>query len=103
MKRPPSSVRAFRLDHEGDELLVLSVPLDKDVPALLSGAEREVARAIVRGASNAEIAAARRTSVRTVANQVASILRKLSVDSRAQVAGSLALVDLTASPDSTKK
>ena len=56
MRRPPSSVRAFRLDHEGDELLVLSVPLERDVPALLSAAEREVARAIVRGASNAEIA-----------------------------------------------
>lgn len=86
--------RAFRFMHDGEEILVVSVPLEETLPAGLTSAELEVARAIVRGASNAEIARQRATSVRTVANQVASILKKLDVGSRAQVAAKLAKVDL---------
>lgn len=48
----------------------------------LSPAERAVLAYVIRGDSNAEIAAARRTSVRTVANQVAKLLRKLGASSR---------------------
>ncbi|MBK7193709.1 MAG: helix-turn-helix transcriptional regulator [Myxococcales bacterium] len=48
----------------------------------LTPAEDAVLAAIVRGDSNAAIAAARQTSVRTVANQVAALLRKLGASSR---------------------
>lgn len=48
----------------------------------LSPAERAVLAYVTRGDSNAQIAAARRTSVRTVANQVAKLLRKLGASSR---------------------
>ncbi len=48
----------------------------------LSAAESDVLELVLRGASNAEIAKARGRSVRTVANQVASLLRKLGVESR---------------------
>ena len=51
----------------------------------LSAAEREVAKLIVDGAANAAIANERHVSVRTVANQVASILRKLRLRSRADL------------------
>jgi DNA-binding CsgD family transcriptional regulator len=48
----------------------------------LSAAEREVASLAARGESNATIAQRRKTSVRTVANQMAAILRKLGINSR---------------------
>lgn len=51
----------------------------------LTAAEREVLALLVAGKSNREIAAARRRSVRTVANQVASILRKTGACSRASL------------------
>lgn len=51
----------------------------------LSSAEQAVVAAIFAGKSNADIAKERGTSVRTVANQVASIFRKLGVKSRAQL------------------
>jgi DNA-binding CsgD family transcriptional regulator len=51
----------------------------------LTVAERDVVRLIRTGARNEEIARVRRTSMRTVANQVASILRKLGVHSREDI------------------
>jgi DNA-binding CsgD family transcriptional regulator len=48
----------------------------------LTAAEQDVLAHVVAGASNAEIARARATSIRTVANQVASLLRKLGAASR---------------------
>lgn len=53
-----------------------------DLPEL-TRAEREVAALVCTGMSNAAIARARRVSVRTIANQIASAMRKLRVDSRA--------------------
>jgi DNA-binding NarL/FixJ family response regulator len=50
--------------------------------AALSNAERDVLELIRLGFSNARIAAERQRSERTVANQVASLLRKLQVPSR---------------------
>lgn len=58
--------------------------MHRDTP--LSRAEAEVATLAVRGLSNADIAEARNTSTRTVANQMASILRKLGVCSRRELA-----------------
>lgn len=50
----------------------------------LTEAEREIADSLLAGRPNAEIARLRRTSVRTVANQVAALLRKAGVRSRAE-------------------
>ena len=64
---------------------MLSFPLPPPtLPPSLSGAERAVALALLEGSSNSEIARARRTSVRTVANQIASIFQKLGVRSRSE-------------------
>ena len=74
----------------GEELAVLSFPLPS--PALdgrLSAAERVVVGRIVAGDSNAEIARARNTSARTVANQIAAIFRKLGVGSRRELVSAL--------------
>ena len=54
---------------------------DLDTSAL-TPAEREVLRLVLEGRSNAEIAQARGRSIRTIANQVASILRKTKNPSR---------------------
>jgi DNA-binding CsgD family transcriptional regulator len=56
----------------------------------LTRAEHRVVVDILRGHSNAEIARAHGVSVRTVASQVASALRKLRVGSRAELAVRLA-------------
>lgn len=70
--------------------VVLSVPLANESAASdLSPSEREVA-ALAR-LSNAAIARRRGTAERTVANQMASILRKLRVSSRYGLVALLAL------------
>jgi DNA-binding NarL/FixJ family response regulator len=96
-------VRAFRFVHEGQELLVISQSVRPAPASVLTPAQFDVARAISRGASNAEIARRRGASVRTVANQVASILLRLGATSRAQVALKLALVDLGSGEDRSDK
>jgi DNA-binding CsgD family transcriptional regulator len=55
----------------------------------LTESEYEVALLALRGSSNRDIAARRGTSVRTVANQLRSVYRKLRIRSRAGLANSL--------------
>lgn len=81
--------RVQRARFGGEEIIVLSTPLHvedgrpaRGTRAKLTPAEHEIARMIRAGLSNAEIAAARGRSVRTIANQVASLLQKLHVASR---------------------
>lgn len=57
--------------------------------ALLSHAQRDVARLVLTGKSNRQIATERSTSERTVANQIATIYRKLGVGSRSELAALL--------------
>lgn len=90
-------LRVSSLILSGQELLVLSFPistlhLEDETP--LSKAEAEVAALAVRGMSNAEIAEHRGVAVRTVANQMASILRKLNLGSRRELAVRLVRGDL---------
>ena len=79
-------VTYVRLD--GHEYAVVS--FDPQLPARLPGgltsAERDVVQRMLAGASNAEIARDRGTSVRTVAKQIASVFGKLDVRSRAALA-----------------
>ena len=75
---PPPNLVADRID---DELGVFSWDIAEPPPALTS-AERDVLTRVVHGESNQAIAVARNTSVRTIANQVASLLRKCGATSR---------------------
>ena len=86
--RPNARVARFELGEE--ELAVVSLPARVTLPKTLTPAERAIAKAIGKGLSNAQIARARKTSERTVANQVASLLRKMNVASRAELALKLA-------------
>jgi DNA-binding NarL/FixJ family response regulator len=69
-----------------EDLLVVSSPLAGRAPDGLTHAQLEIASAVARGESNATIARNRGTSVHTVANQVATILARLGVGSRQQIA-----------------
>lgn len=84
--RTDRDVRVSELDLDGERLLVISVPLPEPPINTLSEAEGEIARAVIAGQSNGQIAAARGRSARTIANQLASIYRKLGVGSRAELA-----------------
>jgi DNA-binding NarL/FixJ family response regulator len=78
----------FRLGRRGC-YVIASTTSEHAVLDSLTQAERAVAARLLEGRSNAEIARLRRTSARTVANQVASIFRKLDVGSRSELASML--------------
>ena len=87
---PPRGLTARRMTLLGAEHIVLSFPLDAPVvPSSLTKAERAVAVLVLEGRTDAEIAAMRVVSKRTVANQVAAIFRKLDVGSRVELAARL--------------
>jgi len=71
-----------------DTLLSLRVPVPPrpELEVRLSSAETDVAWMVCDGLSNRDIAVARGTAERTVANQVASIFNKLNVSRRFDVA-----------------
>ena len=75
---PPPNLTAEQID---DDLVVFSWDVAAPPPEL-TAAERDVLARVARGESNAAIAKARKTSVRTIANQVASLLRKTGAASR---------------------
>jgi DNA-binding CsgD family transcriptional regulator len=84
---PPSDLRA-RIVRLGSHPYVLLSFKRKDAERTfgLTPAERRVALALLEGLSNAEIACLRGSSPRTVANQIASLYRKVGVRSRAELA-----------------
>jgi DNA-binding CsgD family transcriptional regulator len=73
----------------GRQYVRVAFPLLPRLPATLTAAESEVAALIIAGRSNAQIAKARGVALRTVANQVASILRKMRVGSRSALLAKL--------------
>ncbi|MFT3924231.1 MAG: helix-turn-helix transcriptional regulator [Myxococcales bacterium] len=75
------------IEGQDARLVVISFPLERELPNLdaLTAAEQDVAKSAARGLSNKAIAQARGTSEYTVSKQLASIYRKLGVDSRRQL------------------
>jgi DNA-binding NarL/FixJ family response regulator len=59
------------------------------LPGVLSESQRQVVYAVLEGFSNGEIASARGTSVKTVANQLYAIYRKLGLKSRQELVAML--------------
>lgn len=83
----PPDLQVRRMELSGDPVLVLTFPVpSRQETAPLTDAERDVVRRALEGAPTSAIAAARRTSPRTVANQLQSIFRKLGIASRAELA-----------------
>jgi DNA-binding CsgD family transcriptional regulator len=81
------------LADEDEDFVVLSFSLPQHNHETLTPAESEVASFVVAGRTNAEIAALRGTSVRTAANQVATLFRKLGVRSRLELVTSAPLLE----------
>jgi DNA-binding CsgD family transcriptional regulator len=80
-------VRVSEFSLGGIEFVVASFPTaNGESLQLLSAAEREVALLAAGGCPSREIASRRGTSERTVANQLASIFKKLGLTSRAELA-----------------
>jgi DNA-binding NarL/FixJ family response regulator len=71
------------------ELLIIDVPEPDTAGASLTASERDIIARLLRGASNREIARARGTSERTVANQLQRIYRKHAVYSRTELVAQL--------------
>jgi DNA-binding NarL/FixJ family response regulator len=85
----PAALLARTRDCASDEFVLIAPRPDIELAASLSAAERDVVRALVEGRTYAEIAAHRRRSKRTIANQLASIFRKLRVRGRGELVGKL--------------
>ncbi len=76
-------LRIERSRAAGGELQVVSsARLDLHLADKLTGSELAVIGPLIEGHSHAEIARQRRTSIRTVANQIASAYKKLRVSGR---------------------
>jgi DNA-binding NarL/FixJ family response regulator len=75
------------------ELCWLFLPIETfGLDPRLTHAERQVVAGVLNGRTNAAIATARRTSCRTVANQLAAVYRKLGVSSRWELAARSAIL-----------
>lgn len=77
----------LQLSRVGDVIVISSDSLR--MPASLSESEQAVARAVIAGHSNAEIARVRGTSAKTVANQLYAMYRKLEVGTREELVAML--------------
>jgi DNA-binding CsgD family transcriptional regulator len=81
----PKALRATPVTVGGARFVLLGFERS-DLPDHLTPAERQVVLAVLAGLSNAEVARLRGSSPRTVANQLATIFKKLGVRSRSELA-----------------
>jgi len=87
----PFGLRASSFKLGDEEYLVLSYPAPRQgLPKTLTATEREVAQGLLSGLTNSQIARERGVAVRTVANQVAAVLKKAGVSSRIELVRKLA-------------
>jgi DNA-binding NarL/FixJ family response regulator len=85
----PDDVEIEIAEIAGERLAILSWPVARSVVSALSPTEEAVLRGIATGMSNAAIAKQRGTSPRTVANQVAALLKKFGVGSRYELVAAM--------------
>ena len=87
--RRRKGAKAIPFEVDGETFAVVSWPLTQGTgagSATLTAAEQQVVDLALQGLPNEAIAARRGTSAGTVANQLASVYRKLGVGSRAGLA-----------------
>lgn len=89
--RARASLVLGELDVGGEPLIALGYrDRTADALASLTRTERQIARAVLDGQSQREIALERGVSERTIASQVASIYRKLGISGRRELTAKLA-------------
>lgn len=81
----PVDAGTFQVEGVTYRYLVYETPEATDFDCL-TDAERDVVDGVLRGWSNTRIGEGRGTSARTVANQLASVYRKLGVSGRGELA-----------------
>ena len=85
----PEDLEAYSFGIGSDSYVVLTFPASEGRPGPtgdgLTSSECAVLVLVLGGHSNAEIARARGTSIRTIANQVAAVYQKLGVGSRREL------------------
>jgi DNA-binding CsgD family transcriptional regulator len=74
----------------GEELAYFESPLGPLPLDALTALERDLVMAVLMGDSNQDVATRRGVSIRTVANQIAKVFRKLAVSSRRELSAKLA-------------
>ena len=81
---PDDDANAWRVPYGDEEIALVRIPsgVVGEHRQALTAAEEQIVDFVAQGMSNVAIARARGTSVRTVANQLASIYRKLDICSR---------------------
>jgi DNA-binding NarL/FixJ family response regulator len=87
-----------RLEALGPAEFAVHVAPDPEAVARLTIAELDVTLAVLAGHGNGEIATQRRTSLRTVVNQLAAVFRKLGVSGRLELVSRLTLPGSCISP-----
>ncbi len=80
-----SEPRETFLENTDDASLEVLATVRASVLSKLTPAERDIALYVVGGCSNAQIERLRHTSVRTIANQISSLFRKLAVRGRLEL------------------
>lgn len=86
-----NETRISSVDLDGEELIVLSWPVvARPELSSMTDAEQEILGMLLERRTQRDMASARGTSARTVANQVASIYRKLGVSGRVELLARLA-------------
>src|SRR5688500_2067656 len=85
---PPTGLEGVEIRRGDDVFVVLTFPVTEKLtfPPELTVAERAVVEMLLAGLRTSKIAKERGTSVRTVANQIQSVYRKLKVSSRGELA-----------------
>jgi DNA-binding NarL/FixJ family response regulator len=84
---------AYAMDSMDTRLVALSDEINREGLARLTPAERAVAKGLLAGLSDKEIARARVCSRRTVSKHTSAIYRKLGVSSRLELAAKLSSCD----------
>ena len=84
MQRCSSADECWIVEAGGERYAVFVSPSAIDL-SRLTAAEGQVARLVMEGLSNREIAQRRGSSLRTIVNQLAGIYRKLGVGSRREL------------------
>jgi DNA-binding CsgD family transcriptional regulator len=92
-------------DGSSARFLISTERPDRTLPECLSPREQEVVRGVVEGASNEQIARASEPpkAVRTVANQLANIFKKLDVGTRVQLVWELSRASVAPATERTKR
>jgi DNA-binding CsgD family transcriptional regulator len=84
------AIRMTLTEVAGHDLLRLELRPEGHLPRCLTAAESEIACLLLSGLSDREIARQRRTTARTVANQLQAIYVKLGMGNRAELVAHLA-------------